>query len=185
MDVIPAIDLLSGRCVRLYQETTRDRKSLTTTQLMLPDFGSSRSRLHRDLDGAKTGRVVNQPAIEAIMQAVPVPVQGGGGAIAPVLPSCWIWVCNGDFGNRCCRAASVGSRAVPGVSRANCCGIDAHVDEWQLAVGWKPLRFWQPSWLCTRARSGSDYLHRYSPGWHNARTKPRSVERTHGSGFHS
>jgi len=25
-------------------------------------------------------------------------------------------------------------------------GIDA-LDEWQLAVGWKPLRFWQPSWL--------------------------------------
>jgi len=48
-----------------------------------------------DLDGAKTGRVVNQPAIEAIMQAVPVPVQIGGGLRDPVLPSCWIWVCNG------------------------------------------------------------------------------------------
>jgi len=43
-------------------------------------------------------------------------------------------------------------------------GIDPVMDEWQLAVGWKPLRFWQLGWLCRcKSWSGSDYLHRYSP----------------------
>jgi len=64
---------------------------------------------------------VNQPAIEAIMQAVPVPVQIGGGlrdrsSVAELLDLGVQRVILGTV-----RAASVGSRAVPGVSRANCC----------------------------------------------------------------
>lgn len=82
MDVIPAIDLLEGRCVRLYQgdyarsQVFNDNPADVAKQWV--EQGAS--LLHVvDLDGAKKGKVVNQQAIEAIVQAVPVPVQIGGG----------------------------------------------------------------------------------------------------------
>ncbi len=82
MDVIPAIDLLEGRCVRLYQgDYTRsqvfsDRPDDVARQWV--EQGAS--WLHVvDLDGAKAGKLVNQSAIKAILQAVSVPVQVGGG----------------------------------------------------------------------------------------------------------
>lgn len=82
MDVIPAIDLLEGRCVRLYQgdyarsQVFNDNPADVARQWV--DQGASWLHIV-DLDGAKTGRVVNRPAIEAIVQAVPVPIQVGGG----------------------------------------------------------------------------------------------------------
>ncbi len=82
MDVIPAIDLLEGRCVRLYQgdfarsQVFNDNPGDVARQWV--EQGASLLHLV-DLDGAKTGRVVNLPAIEAILAAVPVPVQVGGG----------------------------------------------------------------------------------------------------------
>ena len=82
MDVIPAIDLLEGRCVRLYQgdyarsQVFNDNPADVAKQWV--EQGAS--LLHVvDLDGAKKGKVVNGQAIEAIVQAVPVPVQIGGG----------------------------------------------------------------------------------------------------------
>jgi phosphoribosylformimino-5-aminoimidazole carboxamide ribotide isomerase len=82
MDVIPAIDLLEGRCVRLYQgdyarsQVFNDNPVEVARQWV--DQGAS--RLHVvDLDGAKAGKVVNQQAIAAIVQAVSVPIQVGGG----------------------------------------------------------------------------------------------------------
>ena len=82
MDVIPAIDLLEGRCVRLYQgdyarsQVFNDNPTDVARQWV--EQGASFLHLV-DLDGAKTGRVINLPAIEAIVQAMPVPVQIGGG----------------------------------------------------------------------------------------------------------
>jgi len=82
MDVIPAIDLLEGRCVRLYQgDYTRSQifnDNPVDVARQWVDQGAS--RLHVvDLDGAKAGKPVNTTAIEAIVQAVSVPVQVGGG----------------------------------------------------------------------------------------------------------
>lgn len=81
MDVIPAIDLLNGVCVRLYQgdysrsQVFNDNPS--DVARLWAEQGAS--LLHVvDLDGAKTGKVVNQKAIEAIMQ-VSIPIQVGGG----------------------------------------------------------------------------------------------------------
>ncbi len=82
MDVIPAIDLLDGKCVRLYQgdynqsEVFNDDPVEVAKQWV--DQGAPRIHLV-DLDGAKVGHPVNQSAIEAIVQAVSVPVQVGGG----------------------------------------------------------------------------------------------------------
>ncbi len=82
MDVIPAIDLLEGRCVRLYQgDYARSQVYNDNPTEVARQWGEQgATRLHVvDLDGAKAGKPVNTKAIEAIVQAVPVPVQVGGG----------------------------------------------------------------------------------------------------------
>ncbi|AFZ32653.1 1-(5-phosphoribosyl)-5-((5-phosphoribosylamino)methylideneamino) imidazole-4-carboxamide isomerase [Gloeocapsa sp. PCC 7428] len=82
MEVIPAIDLLAGKCVRLYQgdyarsQVFNDNPADVAQQWV--EQGAT--RLHVvDLDGAKQGKVVNLAAIEAITAAVSVPIQVGGG----------------------------------------------------------------------------------------------------------
>lgn len=82
MQVIPAIDLLEGRCVRLYQgdydksEVFGENPADTAKKWV--DQGAT--RLHVvDLDGAKAGKVVNLSAIETIVNAVSIPVEVGGG----------------------------------------------------------------------------------------------------------
>lgn len=82
MEVIPAIDLLEGRCVRLYQGDY-DRSQVFSenpVDVAKQWVEQGATRLHVvDLDGAKVGKVVNLEAIEAIAQAVSVPIQVGGG----------------------------------------------------------------------------------------------------------
>ncbi len=82
-ELIPAIDLLDGQCVRLSQ----GRYDAAT--VYAPDPGAQAAvfaahailRLHVvDLDGAKAGRPVNTPAVKAIVAAAGrIPVQLGGG----------------------------------------------------------------------------------------------------------
>jgi phosphoribosylformimino-5-aminoimidazole carboxamide ribotide isomerase len=82
-ELIPAIDLLGGRCVRLSQ----GRYDEATVYGEDPAEVAGRfcalaiRRLHVvDLDGAKAGRPVNRDAIAAIVKrAQGVPVQLGGG----------------------------------------------------------------------------------------------------------
>ena len=82
MDVIPAIDLLEGRCVRLYQGDYAQSQVFDENPVAVArqwaDQGATWLHLV-DLDGAKAGHPVNQAAIEAIVRAVDVPVQVGGG----------------------------------------------------------------------------------------------------------
>jgi phosphoribosylformimino-5-aminoimidazole carboxamide ribotide isomerase len=82
MNVIPAIDLLEGRCVRLYQgDYTRSQVFDDNPANIAKQWvEQGATRLHIvDLDGAKTGQLVNRQAIEAILQAVPGEIQVGGG----------------------------------------------------------------------------------------------------------
>ncbi|WP_414618790.1 1-(5-phosphoribosyl)-5-[(5-phosphoribosylamino)methylideneamino]imidazole-4-carboxamide isomerase [Calothrix sp. CCY 0018] len=82
MQVIPAIDLLEGRCVRLYQgdydksEVFGENPADTAKQWV--EQGATRIHVV-DLDGAKAGKVVNLSAIETIVNAVSIPVEVGGG----------------------------------------------------------------------------------------------------------
>lgn len=82
MDVIPAIDLLQGRCVRLYQGDYEQSQVFDENPVAVArqwaDEGATWLHLV-DLDGAKVGRPVNQQAIESIVSAVDIPVQVGGG----------------------------------------------------------------------------------------------------------
>ncbi|MEH1824623.1 MAG: 1-(5-phosphoribosyl)-5-[(5-phosphoribosylamino)methylideneamino]imidazole-4-carboxamide isomerase [Nostoc sp.] len=82
MDVIPAIDLLEGHCVRLYQGDY-DRSQVFSenpADVAKQWVDEGANRLHIvDLDGAKAGKVVNLRAIEAIAHTVSVPIEIGGG----------------------------------------------------------------------------------------------------------
>ncbi|MEB3321204.1 MAG: 1-(5-phosphoribosyl)-5-[(5-phosphoribosylamino)methylideneamino]imidazole-4-carboxamide isomerase [Synechococcaceae cyanobacterium] len=82
MDVIPAIDLLEGRCVRLHQgdygRVTRFGDDPVAQALAWQRQGARRLHLV-DLDGARRGEPVNDAAVAAIVAAVSIPVQLGGG----------------------------------------------------------------------------------------------------------
>lgn len=82
MDVIPAIDLLEGQCVRLYQGDYEKSQVFNENPVDVARqwVEQKASWLHIvDLDGAKTGKLVNLQAIEAIAQTVSVRIQVGGG----------------------------------------------------------------------------------------------------------
>lgn len=78
----PAIDLRGGQCVRLRQgdynrETVYGKDPVEVAQRWEK---SGAEWLHLvDLDAARTGEPVNMPSIQAIVQAVGIPVQVGGG----------------------------------------------------------------------------------------------------------
>jgi phosphoribosylformimino-5-aminoimidazole carboxamide ribotide isomerase len=82
MDVIPAIDLLEGRCVRLFQGDYAQSQIFNENpvEVALQWEAEGATRLHLvDLDGAKAGKPENWKAIAAIAQAVNLPIQVGGG----------------------------------------------------------------------------------------------------------
>ena len=82
MEVVPAIDIRGGKCVRLYQgdygqETVYDDDPVRVARRWA-DLGAA--RLHVvDLDGAKSGVPVNIDIVGGIARAVETPVQFGGG----------------------------------------------------------------------------------------------------------
>jgi phosphoribosylformimino-5-aminoimidazole carboxamide ribotide isomerase len=82
MDVIPAIDLLEGRCVRLHQgdynQVTTFSEDPLTQALEWQRQGARRLHLV-DLDGARQGVPVNDAAVRTITAALSIPVQLGGG----------------------------------------------------------------------------------------------------------
>jgi len=82
MILYPAIDLKGGQCVRLL------RGEMASVTVFNEDpAGQARAFADKgcewlhlvDLDGAVAGKPINGPAIEAILQAIAIPVQLGGG----------------------------------------------------------------------------------------------------------
>jgi phosphoribosylformimino-5-aminoimidazole carboxamide ribotide isomerase len=82
MDVIPAIDLLDGQCVRLHQgdydRVTRFSDDPLEQALIWQRQGAGRLHLV-DLDAARSGRPHNDAVIRRITKALSIPVQLGGG----------------------------------------------------------------------------------------------------------
>ena len=82
MEIIPAIDIKDGNCVRLYQGdydqmTVFDRNPVAVARRWA-ELGAR--RLHVvDLDGAKAGKPLNAQIVFAIVRAVDIPVELGGG----------------------------------------------------------------------------------------------------------
>ena len=82
LQLLPAIDLLDGRCVRLrqgnYDDSTVFSDDPVDMALRWRDEGAERLHLV-DLDGAKAGRPMNQDVVRRIVTATGIPCQLGGG----------------------------------------------------------------------------------------------------------
>ena len=82
MEVIAAIDIIDGRCVRLrqgdYDQATFYRDNPVDIAKRLSDAGLQRLHLV-DLDGAKAGYPVNVSVIEKIAQSTSLVIDVGGG----------------------------------------------------------------------------------------------------------
>ncbi len=81
MELIPAVDLRDGRCVRLYQgDFSRELLSEDPLSVALKWQDQGAARLHVvDLDGAASGRPGNLATIRQIAACARVPLQVGGG----------------------------------------------------------------------------------------------------------
>jgi len=80
--VIPAIDIKGGRCVRLLQGQMNKETVYSDfpEEMALKWLEKGAQKLHIvDLDGAVEGVPVNGKAIAKITEAVPIPVELGGG----------------------------------------------------------------------------------------------------------
>lgn len=82
MRLYPAIDIKSGKCVRLTQGLFDNVKVYSDTPADMArlwrDQGATFLHLV-DLDGALAGRSVNEEVIRSIVEAVDIPVELGGG----------------------------------------------------------------------------------------------------------
>ncbi|HEX6962569.1 MAG TPA: 1-(5-phosphoribosyl)-5-[(5-phosphoribosylamino)methylideneamino]imidazole-4-carboxamide isomerase [Lacipirellula sp.] len=82
MQIWPAIDLLGGKCVRL-QQGDYARETVFSDDPAATALGFQRNgarHLHLvDLDGARAGKPVNLEAVEAILRAVDMECELGGG----------------------------------------------------------------------------------------------------------
>ena len=82
MEIIPAIDLLNGKCVRLnqgnYNEVTKFNSDPVEQAQNWESQGAERLHLV-DLDGAKTGEPINDLTIKEIKNSISIPIQLGGG----------------------------------------------------------------------------------------------------------
>lgn len=82
MEIIPAIDIKDGKCVRLYQG---DYNKVTIYSSKPEEVASSwqeqgATRIHIvDLEAAASGEMVNLEVVKRIRKAVKIPLQAGGG----------------------------------------------------------------------------------------------------------
>ena len=82
MEVIPAIDLKDGRCVRLLQGNFDKETVFSTDPAAVAQRWQEAGapRIHVvDLDGAASGKPRNSEAVTRILETVDIPIQLGGG----------------------------------------------------------------------------------------------------------
>ncbi|MGY2711963.1 phosphoribosylformimino-5-aminoimidazole carboxamide ribotide isomerase [Thermostichus sp. OS-CIW-39] len=82
LEVIPAIDLLQGHAVRLYQGDYAQAEQVADDPIQQAEAWAAQGapRLHVvDLDGAKSGDPINLPTIERLVRQLAIPIQVGGG----------------------------------------------------------------------------------------------------------
>lgn len=82
MNIIPAIDLIDGQCVRLTKGNYDEKKIYSSNPLEIArDFEKNGfKRLHLvDLDGAKAGKVINSDVLKTICANTSLIVDFGGG----------------------------------------------------------------------------------------------------------
>ena len=81
-EVIPAIDIIGGKCVRLTRGQYETEEVFSDNPVEIAKIWEDQGakRLHLvDLEGAKTGKFKNLDLIKEIARSVNIPVQVGGG----------------------------------------------------------------------------------------------------------
>lgn len=82
IEIIPAIDLIDGKCVRLSQGDFSQKKIYSENPLEVAkefeDFGLKRLHIV-DLDGAKNGKVTNLKVLETVAKNTNLTIDFGGG----------------------------------------------------------------------------------------------------------
>ena len=82
MKLIPAIDLMNGKCVRLFKGDFNKRKDFSKEPHEQAKYWEKEGAkcIHIvDLDAAKTGMPINDQSIKKIVNEVNIPIQIGGG----------------------------------------------------------------------------------------------------------
>jgi phosphoribosylformimino-5-aminoimidazole carboxamide ribotide isomerase len=82
IEIIPAIDLIDGKCVRLQQGDFARKKIYSENPLAVAEEfeDAGLKRLHIvDLDGARSGRIANLKTLEAIARRTNLTIDFGGG----------------------------------------------------------------------------------------------------------
>ena len=93
MEVIPAIDLRDGRCVRLFQGDFNQETVFSDDPLAMALSSQEQGghRLHVvDLDGAVQGKPVHLEVISAIVRSLDIPVQVGCGIRDLATAGAWL-----------------------------------------------------------------------------------------------
>ncbi len=87
MDIFPAIDLLGGHCVRLYQGDYQQSQTFNEDPVAVARQWQAQGATHLhlvDLDGAKSGKPENLAVIAQIVKTLPdLRIQVGGGLRNP------------------------------------------------------------------------------------------------------
>lgn len=140
MQIIPAIDIKDGRCVRLYQGdyeqiTVFDHDPVAVAQKW-EKLGAQRIHVV-DLDGAKAGRPVNAQIVFAIVRSINIPVQLGGGLRdhAAVESALHLGVERVILGTAAVREPALIARLVEQHGERIIVGVDAR-GGWVAAQGW-------------------------------------------------
>ncbi len=82
IELIPAIDIIEGKCVRLVQGQYQQKKTYSDQPLQVARHfaGLGVRRLHLvDLDGAKAGKVINLDILQSIAEDTALVIDFGGG----------------------------------------------------------------------------------------------------------
>ncbi|MEO5365168.1 MAG: 1-(5-phosphoribosyl)-5-[(5-phosphoribosylamino)methylideneamino]imidazole-4-carboxamide isomerase [Magnetococcus sp. WYHC-3] len=154
MIVIPAIDLKNGQCVRLFQgNMERDTVYSDNPAAVAQRWQQAGAkRLHIvDLNGAFAGRPENAAAIEAILHAVTIPVQLGGGIRdMATLESCFtLGVSIAILGTAACRDPDLVREACHAFPGRVSVGIDAR-DGFVAVQGWAEVTDMEATELASR-----------------------------------
>jgi phosphoribosylformimino-5-aminoimidazole carboxamide ribotide isomerase len=139
-EVIPAIDLRGGHCVRLFQgdygRETRYSDDPAAMALRWQELGAP--RLHVvDLDGARAGRPLQAPLVAAIVAAVSIPVEVSGGlrTIADIDAAFAYGADRVQLGSAAVHHADVVREAIARYPGAICISVDSR-DGFVATDGW-------------------------------------------------
>ena len=150
-EVIPAIDIRDGRCVRLFQgdydQETRYSDDPLATARDWEDLGAP--RLHVvDLDGARAGMPVNHGVMAAIAAAsgLPIEVSGGLRTLEDIAAAVRYGAGRIQIGSAAVRDPAMLAAAIDAYGEAICVSIDARdgrvaTDGWEKATDLDAVEF--------------------------------------------